>query len=312
VSPRWILVGCLLFGSVGGGLGVRTAVAECNTPTSGMSPAGGTVPRNPVLYFFQRDGLPDDLKVVTGDGAPVRYERTRLGGGPIIAHRIQVWRDYGEFDVIYADAVTFHYEVEPELAVDHEVVIPAVRFEDSDWSCSFTRAVMIQVVGEAVAYRLEWDEEGGRASAWLPPTMSTMFAHFPGFTPREEYYRWIMDRDATVAPSDGMLQIGHASCFGHTVPDDFTRARHVELVALFTDGSELRLGRGLVGYDRLAAAAPVDLIGTYPARSPREPDGRAAAWIVPATSAGISLATLASFALLVRLRRRPRRHQARM
>jgi hypothetical protein len=111
------------------------------------------------------------------------------------------------------------------------------------WSCSHTDSINIEVLGNAIAYRLDWSDG---ASDVLPALVS--------------------DRPPRPLPGhdDWMLQwieVGYASCLGDTVdPKPLATARDLQLTALFVDGSERRFPPSRARLDGRHARLPNELI----------------------------------------------------
>jgi hypothetical protein len=284
--------------------GARAAHAECSDARSALFPLDGTLPANPTLYLFVADQRMPELRIADDDGLPVGSRIEPIGGeGALSVYRVQLFRDHGEVDIVLGDgdlAPRRHYHIERGHQVDPRTVIARVRLDDYDWPCSFTHAVDLEVQGEAAAYRLVWYRGDHTGEALLPPATAALF-QYRGAPPPEKLE----------------VQIGHVSCLGLTVAHEvYDDGAYVQLSALFSDGSEMRIGDGTIGLARTDAVVPSNLIGVYPtAARPRLAPGappEPAAWPPRALAvrAGEVAAGLLGLALLLRLRRRLRRGRA--
>ena len=204
---------------------VRDAAAQCAVPRTLISPADGAIlPPNPTLYAFL--GRTEDKIVVTRNGKPVPF-MTRG-----IAH-VQAWdvvsvsialATPGPIEVAYEDdRPPMHYTIAAIAPADHATLVASEAIDD-EWTCSFTRGVQLDVVGDAVAYRLEIAPDvtalrGGRyQSAYLYPRPSELRR----------------------ADAPATLLIGHLSCRGWDLPDGLAidDGGYARLVAIYADGRE--------------------------------------------------------------------------
>jgi hypothetical protein len=90
-----------------------------------------------------------------------------------------------------------------------------------DWACSHTDTIDVELIGNAIAYRLDWSD------GW-----SDILPADPG---------GLSQKDALDTRPRQRIRIGFASCLGDTVdPKGLATLRELRLTALFVDGSELR------------------------------------------------------------------------
>ena len=276
---------------------VRDVVAQCAMPGTLVSPANGAIlPPSPTIYAFL--GRAEDKLVVTRNGMPVPFMTRGL------AH-VQAWDvvsvtidvpSPGPIEVTYADErPPMRYTIAAAAPVDHATLVASETVDD-EWSCSFTRGVQLDVVGDAVAYRLDVAADvtalrhGRYRSAFLYPRPSEL----------------------RTAGAPAALVIGHLSCRGLDLPDDLAidDGGYARLVAIFADGREhaeelgyLRISDRTIEppdwYEGMLSLDPDALPRARPA--PSEPSYP---WFALGTSA---LAGAASMLVLIALFARRRR-----
>ncbi|MCE9572041.1 MAG: hypothetical protein K8W52_02675 [Deltaproteobacteria bacterium] len=223
-----------------------SARAECGSLHPRISPPTGVhLPVNPHVYLFidaetwatrdqwlrieqDRKGVPFDATVLDR-----RDDRLtiRLDIHTDVARDLTI--QYGPYDGWSDPAVDYVIE---HHAADDQVRLVASSHIDHHWSCSFTDAIALDLIGNAVAYRLEWARSAaelaahpmGRAWLWPDPADPDLG-----------------DLDGYVAPDQ--ILIGHESCRGMTIPDGaLVEPRATRLVALFADGHEATIDTGVL------------------------------------------------------------------
>lgn len=258
------------------GATVTSAAAECGEPRPRISPPDAArVPIDPHVYLFiEADtwATRDDWMRIEQDGRGLPFHTTELGrNGTELVLRLDISTDvaspltiwYGPSDGWDNAVVT--YIVEHEPAPDQARLVAAARVVDR-WSCSFTDALGLEIIGNAVAYRLEW-ARSAEALAARPMGKAWLWPH-----PADAELRAAAGPYATT----DQLLIGHESCRGRTIPAGaLDEPRATRLVALFADGHEavidtgmLQIGHGTARLPELggqAAVSPVVAPATSPA-----------------------------------------------
>jgi hypothetical protein len=277
----------------------RSASAMCGTPSTTFSPPTGTVlPATGTVYLFvtkMRYETPPPLRFEV-DGA--RFTARRVASTPVydvvrvdlVASGREVvirWKSQKEYD---ATEVRYPIGVpEPGSAR-----VTAVTELHDAWSCSHTDSINIEVLGNTIAYRLDWSD--GESDV-LPALMERRPERLlPG------HDDWMIQ----------WIEIGYASCLGNTVdPEPLATARDLQLTALFADGSERRFPPSRARLEGRHVRLPNELVEPDVTLTPLEPppletvvfrarnDG-SSRWPLIGAIAGLAVAA----AMAARLRRR--------
>ena len=169
---------------------------------------------------------------------------------------------------------------------DRAKVVDVTRYERS-WTCSFADVIRVAVEGNAIAYRIEWDDD-----------RTTVVA--------DKDLMW------TDAPAGGrsVFELGHPDCWFYNVePELLATAHSFELYALFADGKVQRLGSSIAQLGEHGVRLPVELIRGADVRFPRSFSVAVTTsphWVFASGAAGGLAGAIAAF-VLGRLRRRYRR-----
>jgi hypothetical protein len=234
--------------------GVRVAAASCGSPHTALSPPGGHLPPHGTIYLFDTDGEADvhDALAITREGSSdlLHFRATKLATtADYTVHRIELWsasdRDR-TLDVRWHGQLLATYTIADDDASDQARVVDVIH-EQWSWTCSFADVIRVAVEGNAVAYRIDWDDD-----------RTTVLA--------DSHLLW-----GGHGPADGaVLEIGHPNCMAWNVdPEQLAGARSFELYALFADGATRRLGASVMHLDDRGARVPVELIRGADVRLPR-------------------------------------------
>lgn len=238
------------------------AEAKCMMPGPFVGPVSGSaLPPSPTFWVFGRDSI-NRVEVWAGG--------TELSVATAVAWQtedmvvLEVAVDYAGPDTldvrVYDDrwggtaepTTTATYTIDPEwvqlATADRPVEIRGAEIESSRWTCSHTNAVTLSIDTEAPSYRFEWAptrelwDAGERTAYTMPRSI-------------RGYYRWATDRE----PPPPTLELGHVSCFGHTVPPEhakgFDRLVYGGVIAQYADGTETPLPEPVL--------VPFDYAGDY-------------------------------------------------
>jgi hypothetical protein len=213
------------------------------------------LPENATVYLFvpreRREVMPQPLeRALEVDGASFAVREIAVTG---ILHILRL-------DLVAEkSALTIRWR--PDAEVDHAVatypigtpaaaavMVTDVSHENPPWACPYHDAIGITLTGNAIAFRLDW-EDG--TSTVLPPN---------------EHYRSEDDKQREPMAPRYTIWAGTMACRGDSVaPDLLAKLRSFRLVALFSDGSEHRVGSSSMRHDD---GAPRD--APHDVRLPRE------------------------------------------
>lgn len=205
------------------------AEAECGVPAATFGPPSeATVPADPTIYLFvptwiadhrpDADGprarahgrdLPHTLREVSRSDAWITYAMTIESDGP------------GPIEV-RAHGVHATYRVDPAWSapVERSTGPTAAAWEEDHWTCSFSAVWTVSLSAEAAAYRVEIGPDPAA------PGHTALF-------PRDPHLFW--STNERPAPA---VELGHANCFGWTVPEAVARsAPWLRVTPLYADGS---------------------------------------------------------------------------
>ena len=248
-------------------VGAREAAAECGdggTSTT-QPPSGSVLPANPTLYVFLFRRIEAPIRVTDLHGRRVAADIDWVGAShayDVFAVRPRISR--GGLRVQYEpEREPAFFDVSPSLAVAPTLSVQgAPSYTYDRWTCSHTDAVAVPLLSNAIAHRVEWEQDGATKVAYLPRDMRDLY--------NSDYYegghlQWVRSAAQVRArhkneawrtePSlQSTITLGHISCFGATVPDDAFRVPTVvRVIGLYADGTEV--DGGLVGAHRLGELA---------------------------------------------------------
>lgn len=278
------------------------AEARCGVPGATFGPpSAATVPADPTIYLFVPTWVADHRPDADGP-------RARAGGRDLPhtlreVSRSDAWITYAM--VIESDGpgpieVSAHgaratYRVDPTWSAPAErsAQPSAAAWEEDHWTCSFSAVWKVSLGGEAAAYRIEVGPDPAA------PGHTALF-------PRDPHLFW--ETAERPAPA---VELGHANCFGWTIPEADTRsAPWLRVTPLYADGSAGRTSDPfpLAGPLPPAEAAPLPHVEPPAVPPPpidtatHEPEPTEASAPAPAGSllgagTGIALATAAILGL---------------
>jgi len=191
----------------------RAASAECAAVPTRISPeSGAIVPADPILYVWRS---PWNDGAITAD-VPISVE-------PLNDQVVRVHVTATRAFTIAIGEESWRYTV-GKTPPDRAMLIAGEAIA-SAWTCSYTRVVQLDVIGNAIAYRLELADDvtalrsGDAQVAYLRPRLEAPY---------------LRDRGAA-----DTIQIGHVDCQGWSAPEDtLARGAYVKLTAIFADGRE--------------------------------------------------------------------------
>ncbi len=297
-------------------LGSRSAGASCMRPRGGFSPPSGTVmPAKATVYLFvprlHKAMKPIDLEVrgasfvareigVTAIDRVVRIDL--VAGGPELSIR------WAPKDDAARGPEALNRWLPEDAERGAEVTYPVgtpdanratvidVGHTKYGWTCSHQDTIDLTMTGNAVAYRLEWSDG---VSTLLPANESAL---------------WGVDEDSQ-SQSSHTLEIGYMNCIGSRVDlEALATLREVELLALFSDGSERRLGLTKMKLERMGVRLPWELlhaaVAVVPSARPDPDEPRVKelgdpvwpAWLTLGALAGTGSVALAGLAWLAHRR----------
>ncbi|MDB4954675.1 MAG: hypothetical protein JWO36_2244 [Myxococcales bacterium] len=272
---------------------------ECIDQESQISPpSGSVVSPYPTLYFF----------VPTKDDERVRTAAHDDHGHPLEAHDEVVVKSRQGFSVhkIVVAAATgtivlrwsqWSSWLEARYTIGtspkHARVI-GVRDDSGSWACGQVKKLELELDSSAIAYRLEWSDG---ATTVLPA---------------RDAYRYV----DPAAPAT-ILEIGRLPC--ERTNEDLSKLRTMTLFALYSDGSQERLGAAAAQLGDGGVRLPVELVQPTEPVNPVTPVRHDSLceeppptiqylspwWLIPTGGVG-SLVTLALVRFLAW--RRPRTH----
>ena len=268
---------------------------------STTEPASGSVlPANPTVYVFLRwTGEPIHVTDLKGRRIAARIEL--VGESP--AYQVYAVRPHirrgglrVQFDASREPAL---FDVSPSARVSPELVVGTPSYTYDDWTWPPSDFTNVPVEGNAIAYRVEWRQDGALRLAYLPAAMGDFY------------------RADNVPRRRSMLQLGFVSCFGSTVPDEaFHAPALVRVIGLHADGTEQ--DGGVIVAHRLGVIARKPRFGVYDPRFPPEPfdeavvfQGAEAEPSRVAPIAALAVAAMLTATVLILARRQRRREQQR-
>ena len=245
---------------------VPEADAMCGAPSPAVLPADGTiVPPQPTLYAF----IPLHNELHTGrfvvEGAEASIElaakspayavvrilvrardpghrftvRWRSNNGPP-GNNILSGRYTGGANNGYSGPVS--YEVGTAAPPNWARVV-GVKHNTLRWMCSSEDVIRFTLRGTAIAYRIAWADGSTSILAGDDGAM------------------WTGYRDDKAPPRVATTALGHLNCMSHTVaPEELARRRAFELYALYTDGSEVRIGSSIAQLGKDGVRLPLELM----------------------------------------------------
>lgn len=222
----WVIITVLV-------VGVRSAAATCLEPFPVLSPFSGAVlPKKSSVYLFlpqhqwgfdHTGRSPKSLLKVVG----ARFTTHVVATTPIYrVVRIDLEATASTVEVTWpADSggtgSTYSIGDPPANAA----TITSVVHHYFRWAASRDNAINVRITSTAVVYRAEWSDG---TSTLIPPFTSSQ---------RETARHHV-------------LEIGHVGCLGHIVdPVGLATPRELRLIAVFSDGTEQTIGRGMVQLD---------------------------------------------------------------
>lgn len=218
------------------------AAAKCMLPGPALTPGAGTVPAKPVLRLLMPargapDGLPRVIARLAGKQVPVTVTAD-TAAGDLRAYRVVVTAaTAGELEISlqndHGDTTrTWTLAVDPRWRppASSSAAI-AVSRQASRWTCSYQHTRNLRFHGAAAAYRVVLadsaaDLTSDRTTSVVVPADTAAFFHAAA---------------PDLPQRDIDLALGHVSCLGHTL--EWTRAKHVDIYALWPDGSEQSVTR---------------------------------------------------------------------
>lgn len=251
------------------------AHAQCSGPHPRISPPDGALlPHDPHVYLFvdaETWASRDDWLRIEQHGKGVPFHATVLDArAGELTIRLDLRTDvaddlaitYGPYDGWTNPQVD--YVIAHGPADDQARMVAAEHVVDH-WSCSFTDAIALDLIGNAVAYRLEWARSAAEL-AKRPTGRAWLWPH-----PADPMLNGV---DGYQAPDQ--ILIGHESCRGMTIPDRaLVEPRATRLVALFADGREATIDTGVlqIGGDavRLPEGLEVPSVAPAPVVAPPAP-----------------------------------------
>jgi hypothetical protein len=238
------------------------AAAKCAYPSPFIGPVSGSaLPPSPTLWVFGRSSI-DRVEVWVG-GTELSIA-TSVAWSTEDMTVLEVGVDYSGPESIevrvFDDSrggegwptTTATYTIDPNWAppasASAPVTIRAAEQETFQWSCSHKNSVTLNLDTDAPSYRFEWAptramwDAGERTVYTLPQSIM-------------RYFEWATERE--VPPPS--LELGHVSCFGHTIPPDnankFERLVYGGVVAQYPDGTETPLPEPIM--------VPLDYVGEF-------------------------------------------------
>jgi hypothetical protein len=236
--------------------GVRDAHASCGGFSTAVSPpTGARLPSFATIYLFDTDheaNIRDSL-VISRDDAPtdvIRFFPSKLSeSADYTVHRIAIVGSVPgrTIRVRWKGEVIARYTIADEDAVEvDQAKVVDVTHDVYNWTCSFSNVIQVAVEGNAIAYRIDWEDD-----------RTTIVA--------DRHLLW-SNQPATPA----VLELGHPNCMAYNVdPTLLATSRSFELSALFADGRVKYIGTSIAQLDELHVRLPVELIAGADARIPR-------------------------------------------
>jgi hypothetical protein len=200
----------------------REASATCAPPDASWSPSGGPLPPNPTVYLF----VPMGHDATFTSNVPISTELVDRSGS-FAVHRVRIHATTG---VVRIDAPGLFAKTVAEYTIGEAApnasLVMDVRHLHYFGMCSGSDALEFDIAGTATAYRFDWHDSA---------TPTYMSARDPA--------------------------LGYLWCGANNVESAIKQERGFELVALYADGSERRLGASTLMIGASHVRRPTELLG---------------------------------------------------